>query len=175
MRQMPDSAKARRLAPLTEERIALLNEIGFTWTIRSRDTFGESWNQRFEELKEFRRNHGHCLVPSRYPETPELGVWVGTQRTQYRLYMKAKEGGNPTVSSMNEDRVRALEALGFTWGLRNGRTTGPSSMEEVVAAAEAAAAVEAGDRVAAGVAMHHHQYPVETVERVIHQYVAHQI
>lgn len=160
MRQMPDSAKARRSAPLTEERISLLKAIGFTWTIRSRDTFGESWNQRFEELKVFKRLHGHCLVPSRYPESPELGVWVGTQRTQYRLYMKGKESTSSAISSMNEDRIRALEDLGFAWGLRGGRAAGPSPMDDVVGAA-------------AGLAMH--QYRVETVEHVLDQFVARSI
>jgi hypothetical protein len=58
MNQLPDSSKPRRSAPLTPERIDLLNEIGFTWTIRSRDSLGESWNQRLEELKEFKAQNG---------------------------------------------------------------------------------------------------------------------
>ena len=116
------NAAMRRSAPLTQERINLLNEIGFTWTIRSRDTLGESWSQRLEELKRFKEKHGHCQVPSRYAEAPELGIWVGTQRTQYRLYMKAKETGADIAgaTSMNENRIRLLEDLGFVWALRTG-------------------------------------------------------
>lgn len=72
--------KPRRSAPLTQGRIDMLNMLGFTWTIRSRDSLGESWNQRFEELKQYKEENGHCLVPSRYPPNPELGIWVGTQR-----------------------------------------------------------------------------------------------
>lgn len=72
--------KPRRSAPLTQDRIDLLNGLNFTWTIRSRDNLGESWNQRFEELKHYKDDHGHCLVPSRHPPNPELGIWVGTQR-----------------------------------------------------------------------------------------------
>lgn len=112
--------KARRSAPLTQERIDLLNAIGFTWTIRSRDSLGESWNQRLQELRHFKFQHGHCLVPSRYELNPELGIWVGTQRTQYRLYMRAKESGLVVATSMNESRVRELEELGFVWALRGG-------------------------------------------------------
>lgn len=67
-------SKQRRSTPLTQERIDLLNEIGFTWTIRSRDSLGESWNQRLEELKAFQQANGNCLVPSRYPPNPELGI-----------------------------------------------------------------------------------------------------
>ena len=72
--------KPRRSAPLTQSRIDILNMLGFTWTIRSRDSLGESWNQRFDELKQYKEEIGDCLVPSRYPPNPELGIWVGTQR-----------------------------------------------------------------------------------------------
>jgi len=118
---MANSA-SKRPAPLTQERIDLLNQIGFTWTIRSRDSLGESWNQRLEELKQFKQKHGHCMVPSRYADNPELGIWVGTQRTQYRIYMRAKETGADIVgsTSMNENRIRLLEELGFVWALRSG-------------------------------------------------------
>ncbi|EEC44448.1 predicted protein, partial [Phaeodactylum tricornutum CCAP 1055/1] len=78
--QTPPELRPRRSAPLTDDRIELLNELGFTWTIRSRDSLGESWTQRLQDLREFRAIHGHCLVPSRYPPNPELGIWVGTQR-----------------------------------------------------------------------------------------------
>jgi len=64
-------------------------------------------------------------VPSRYPENPELGVWVGTQRTNYRLYLKAKESGEQSsgASAMNEERIQQLEELGFVWSLRGQDTT----------------------------------------------------
>jgi hypothetical protein len=53
--------KGRRSAPLTQQRIDKLNELGFTWTIRSRDALGESWQQRFEELKQYKAEHGVCF------------------------------------------------------------------------------------------------------------------
>lgn len=130
---------------LTSERIRLLNDLGFAWTVRSQSLIGESWNQKLNELKHYRDLHGHCNVPARYPENPGLGIWVrsgwlscrecvshvsrsctctwmqvGTQRTQYRLFMGAKEKGqNPQeVSSMTEERIEKLEELGFLWALR---------------------------------------------------------
>jgi len=57
MHQMSSMA-SRRAAPLTQDRIELLNKLGFTWTIRSRDSLGQSWNQRLEELKSFKERHG---------------------------------------------------------------------------------------------------------------------
>ena len=158
MNQSQEADRPRRSAPLTQERIDYLNAIGFTWTIRSRDSLGESWNQRLQELKQFKAQYGvgcflsllaafgllwllfalralsicihclfiinpqHCLVPSRYTPNPELGVWVGTQRTQYRLHKRAKETGITVngATAMNEERIRELEELGFVWALRGG-------------------------------------------------------
>jgi hypothetical protein len=131
MNQIPDSAKPRRSAPLTQDRIDLLNDIGFTWTIRSRDSLGESWNQRLEELKAYKQREEHCLVPSRYTPNPELGIWVGTQRTQYRLYQRAKETGIGSTA-LNEDRIRELEELGFVWALRGGEGKREDEEDEVV-------------------------------------------
>lgn len=135
MQAQPDN-KPRRSAPLTDERIELLNAIGFTWSIRSRDSLGESWHQKLIDLQHFRNVNGHCNVPSRYPENPELGVWVGTQRTQYRLYMKAKEAGRQVegVSAMNAERILQLESLGFSWCLRG--TDQRKDSDSVEAAAE---------------------------------------
>ena len=115
-----EETKKQRPSSLTQERIELLNRLGFTWTIRSRDSLGESWNQRLLDLKAYKDLHGNCLVPSRYLPNPELGVWVGTQRTQYRLYQKAKEKGQQVTgaSAMNEERIQQLEDLGFVWALR---------------------------------------------------------
>lgn len=58
MNQNQELDRPRRSAPLTQDRIDYLNAIGFTWTIRSRDSLGESWNQRLEELKQFKATYG---------------------------------------------------------------------------------------------------------------------
>jgi hypothetical protein len=76
MKQSQDSDRPKRSAPLTQERIDLLNIIGFTWTIRSRDSLGESWNQRFEELKEFKAREGVCCVASHVSLSNPLVFWV---------------------------------------------------------------------------------------------------
>ena len=76
MESTADEASQIKSTPLTQDRIDLLDEIGFTWTIRSRDSLGESWNQRLAELKAYKEKHGNCLVPSRYnpePRTRNLG------------------------------------------------------------------------------------------------------
>jgi len=96
-----------RPSSMIRDRIEKLNSLGFVWSVRT--DHDEMWNLRFEELKVFKEKHGDCLVPQRYPPNPQLGTWVNTQRRHYKLMKDNKH------SSMTEDRVRALEALGFVW------------------------------------------------------------
>jgi len=69
----------------------------------------ELWAESFRELCEFRRLHGHCQVPNAYETNPSLIRWVKRQRYQYKLL---KEG---IPSTMTEDRIKALEDVGFVW------------------------------------------------------------
>mmetsp|Transcript_19020 Transcript_19020/g.55214 ORF Transcript_19020/g.55214 Transcript_19020/m.55214 type:complete len:208 (-) Transcript_19020:101-724(-) len=90
------------------------------------------WSIRFEELKTFKEKHGDCLVPQRYPPNPQLGTWVNTQRRHYRLMKDGKH------SSMNEDRVQALEDIGFIWATSRGapplkKRSGKQEVEESTA------------------------------------------
>lgn len=56
---------------LTQERIQLLNSIGFVWN-RHRTV---SWEHRFEEFKQFKQAYGHVFVPSNFAKNPKLGGW----------------------------------------------------------------------------------------------------
>lgn len=40
----------------------------------------EKWENRFKELVEFHRNHGHLNVPLQYADNPSLGTWANAQR-----------------------------------------------------------------------------------------------
>ena len=57
-----------------------------------------------------RRTH-HANVPSVYHTNPQLGSWVVEQRTHYRLRREGKQ------SSMKNERIRELEAIGFVWNI----------------------------------------------------------
>ena len=70
----------------------------------------ENWSQRISELKQFVQKHGHCVVPHDYPKNQVLSRWAKRQRYQYKLYQAGS-----LRSSMNKDRVNALEDLGFCW------------------------------------------------------------
>src|ERR1700674_864158 len=43
-----------------------------------------AWEPRFEQLKAYRRQQGHCQVSSRSKEYPSLGNWVNYQRVLHR-------------------------------------------------------------------------------------------
>ena len=70
-----------------------------------------SWKKRFEELKAFKVEHGHCNVPEGYEDNPKLGTWVTRQRTQYRFRKEGKK------SSITDERVAKLVKLDFKWSL----------------------------------------------------------
>lgn len=95
---------------LTVEQIELLNSVGFQWSLR------KSWRMfetRIEQLKEYKRLHGHCNVPFRDAEgIPEgLGGFVVTKRRQYR------------EQELSDEHFEILEEIGFQWSLRScGRT-----------------------------------------------------
>ena len=46
----------------------------------------EAWDHHFQNLLEFKRQHGHCRVPDRYPENPALAGWVRRQRCDYQQH-----------------------------------------------------------------------------------------
>jgi hypothetical protein len=80
----------------------------------SRDApFNVNWNIRYHELLGFKRDYGHCLVPSRpnnkkaiaHEKYLELMRWVSQQRTSY----------NTKAPGMTPKRIELLEAVGFVW------------------------------------------------------------
>ncbi|MEI8375691.1 MAG: helicase associated domain-containing protein [Planctomycetota bacterium] len=63
-----------------------------------------SWEQRFKELKAFKKRYGHYNVPRNYSPNPTLRYWVNNIR-------HSKKYG-----TLAEEKVRRLDALGFFWG-----------------------------------------------------------
>jgi len=91
----------------TPERIALLDALGFVW-----DSHEISWIQRLDELHAYKKEHGHCLVPSTYPKNAQLATWVKCQRRQYKLFAEGK------TSNITQERIDQLVEVGFEWELR---------------------------------------------------------
>jgi hypothetical protein len=75
-----------------------LNALGFEWhPVRSH------WQQRYGELRAFKRQFGSCSVPNGWPPNPALGNWVAIQR-------RRRQRG-----TLAPDQLRLLEKLGFDW------------------------------------------------------------
>jgi hypothetical protein len=102
--------KQGRHSTLTDQREAALEQLNFVW-----DSHGAIWDERFNDLLVFKSLHGHCSVPTTFPEDPQLSTWVKCQRRQYKLFLTGKK------CKMNQGRVRAakLENVGFVFNPRN--------------------------------------------------------
>ena len=62
---------------LTEERVCLLNDLGFVWNRRK-----NNWHENFLRLKRWTEEHGSCHIPDGTddPDLVALSKWVAEQR-----------------------------------------------------------------------------------------------
>ena len=67
----------RKKKRLSQDRIAQLDSIGFAW---SHDKQYKSWDERFNDLQEYKRVNGNTRVPR---GSGSLGEWVHMQRKMY--------------------------------------------------------------------------------------------
>jgi len=67
------------------------------------------WSTKYEELVDYCKRHGNCLVQYTYRENVALARWVKRQRYQYKLMLEGKP------STMTHERVELLERIGFVW------------------------------------------------------------
>ncbi len=58
--------------PEYESRFQKLEKLGFNWEPGKR---GRSWDDSFELLVEYKKEHGNCDVPQRYKLDPNLGIF----------------------------------------------------------------------------------------------------
>ena len=93
---------------LSHEQISLLHEIGFVWNVLTYDP----WGDMYQKLKEYKQEHGDCLVNTIFPKKGEkpnhLGRWVSRQRA--------------AKASMRKDRKALLDDIGFVWNALNAST-----------------------------------------------------
>eukprot|EP00970_Alexandrium_tamarense_P008014 scaffold1538_cov190-Alexandrium_tamarense.AAC.7 len=99
---------------MTDEKIEALNSIGFVWNL-----YEHAWNARYEELKQYIKEHGNSLVPGNYKVNESLGIWVSKQRRNYKVRgEKLKNTGTVNVdneTSLSPDRIEKLNEIGFVW------------------------------------------------------------
>jgi len=90
---------------MKQERRDRLNSIGFVWSVRpflGSKFLDKKWNNKYEELVSFQREHGHCRVSMTH-SGGSLGSWV--------LHQRKREAGGKLCA----DRRARLESIGFVW------------------------------------------------------------
>lgn len=78
-----------------EDRMELLNEIGFEWRLSKRI----SWAEMYQRLLAFKMKYGTTSVPRKFKPDLQLGNWVVTQRRTCK----------------EKDRIDLLNKIDFVW------------------------------------------------------------
>jgi len=86
----------KKRGQISARQLQKLNSLGFVWNIRE-----GFWEEMFAALVEYKREHGHCDVPTNWSENRQLASWVCNQRSRRAL--------------LGEDRMRSLNEIGFQW------------------------------------------------------------
>jgi len=115
----------KRCEAMTQERIDRLNLLGFDWNLDpvAAKTDHAAWNRKFELLKEFQRQNGHCRIPQSYVvDSVKLGCWAFHQREYHKKFMEGRG-----QISFTQERIDKLNSIGFEWRAVNAATgkTGP--------------------------------------------------
>jgi hypothetical protein len=89
---------------LVKDRIERLEAIEFNFTPDS-----TQWEKMYQSLADYRKEHGHCDVPSRNNSNPKLARWCNTQR----MDMKNRK--------LRNEKIERLEAIGFDFDQKETR------------------------------------------------------
>ena len=98
-------------SPMTEERINILEGVGFIWT----PTF--SWNEMYQKLCWHKKRYGTANIPTRYKNRKynRLGKWLYIQRFRYQLIKDGKK------SPLKPEQIRLLNEVGVDWEMQGGK------------------------------------------------------
>merc|ERR1711865_274456 len=86
---------------MTDDQMERLASIGFRFTNKQ-----STWEERIEQLVEYKVKHGDTLVPVAYTHHNNFGRWVTYVKRQWSL------------NKLPPDRIATLEAIGFDFTVR---------------------------------------------------------
>jgi hypothetical protein len=115
------SGKANRIK-LTEDRISALDAIGFDWMLKASSTV--KFFARVDELIVYKEKHGHLNVSCK--EDQSLNSFC----ISFRQSRRDMISGRGILPKLSEDKIAALDAIGFDWKLLGRRTREVKSMME---------------------------------------------
>lgn len=84
-------------------------------TPKETKTHDAVWHRQYDNLLQYKEEHGNCLVPQNFSQNRKLGLWVMQQRRQYSLLLQGKKSS--LIGKRGEYRLRLLEEIGFVWRL----------------------------------------------------------
>jgi len=90
--------KRKRAGKLDPKRIKQLEQAGVSWQPLDRQ-----WQMKCEALIAYKKEHGDCNVPYRWPENLRLAQWIVSNRDRRKQKKLAQE------------RIEQLDAIGFVW------------------------------------------------------------
>ncbi len=94
--------KGQGKCTITPDQTKLLEELGINWQV-----YNNRWNYYYEQLKEYKKQHGNIDVPKSYEQNGmELGKWLMRQRRAYHGHKRYK---------ITENQIQLLEELGMNW------------------------------------------------------------
>eukprot|EP00957_Ditylum_brightwellii_P173867 13236795-Ditylum_brightwellii.AAC.1 len=88
----------RKRNAVSSDRILKLNSIGFIW-----DPLEHAWIEKFNQLRAFKAQNGHCNVPRSDAQNVSLAQWVNKQRVLYKK------------NAVSSDHIQQLNSIGFVW------------------------------------------------------------
>jgi Helicase associated domain len=83
---------------MTPNRIGLLDDLMFEWTVRS-----NTWMDYYQELKAYADGHGNSLVPC---SMKQLNEWTNEQRHQFRVYQE-----NRALSNITDEQAKLVSGV----------------------------------------------------------------
>ena len=76
---------------------------------------GHTFEERLTQVELYKQKHNNnTYIPETFTGHDNLGIWAKNQRSLYKLFLKGKSSGG-----MTQERVQALEDVGFDWGKSN--------------------------------------------------------
>ncbi|MBE2204067.1 MAG: helicase associated domain-containing protein [Chthoniobacterales bacterium] len=90
--------KSQRKIAQSQQHAGQLNSINFPWHPNE-----ENWLKRYSELKEFKKQFGHCEVPSNIPKFHQLWDWLNYQKRQR--------------NTMPKNRLSLLHEIDIDWSV----------------------------------------------------------
>jgi len=92
---------------ISQEQIAMLEGLGFSWGQKFSPPV--SWEECYEELKQYQQAVGNCNIPIHETNPSPLAMWVLAQRSEYRRFRKGQD------SLLTPDQIGQLKEIRFKW------------------------------------------------------------